>query len=103
MVITDSRTRDVARPVFLTFDGRTEDGEPFAHMVENGVLDAALRDAALAAGAEIVAPDSVVGFRRRHRRGAVTARERRGRSQRASSSPPTASARGSAISPASAR
>jgi 2-octaprenyl-6-methoxyphenol hydroxylase len=62
MVITDSRTRDVARPIFLTFDGRTDDGEPFAHMVENGALNAALTRAAPAAGAEIIAPDSVVGF-----------------------------------------
>ncbi len=30
MVVTDSRTRDVARPVFLTFDGDVEPGEPFA-------------------------------------------------------------------------
>ena len=62
MIITDSRTRDVARPVFLTFDGKTDDGEPFAHMVENGILNAALAQAALAAGAEIIAPDSVVDF-----------------------------------------
>src|SRR4029077_6538152 len=62
MIITDSRTRDVARPVFLTFDGKTDDGEPFAHMVENGILNAALARAALAAGAEIIAPDRVVDF-----------------------------------------
>src|SRR5262249_61911618 len=62
MVITDSRARDVARPVFLTFDGRTDDGEPFAHMVENGDLNGELARAALAAGAGIVAPESVVGF-----------------------------------------
>jgi 2-octaprenyl-6-methoxyphenol hydroxylase len=62
MTITDSRTRDVARPVFLTFDGRTDDGEPFAHMVENGALNAALTRAAVAAGAEIMAPAGVVDF-----------------------------------------
>src|SRR5580704_4663659 len=62
MIITDSRTRDVARPVFLTFDGKTDDGEAFAHMVENGILNAALARAALAAGAEIIAPDRVVDF-----------------------------------------
>ena len=62
MIITDSRTRDVARPVFLTFDGKTDDGEPFAHMVENGILNAALSRAALAAGAEVIAPDTVVDF-----------------------------------------
>ncbi len=62
MVVTDSRTRDVARPVFLTFDGATDDGEPFAHMVENSAMVRALARAAKAAGVEIVAPESVVDF-----------------------------------------
>src|SRR5436305_11766597 len=35
MVVTDSRLSDAIRPVFLTFDGEVEAGEPFAHMVEN--------------------------------------------------------------------
>jgi 2-octaprenyl-6-methoxyphenol hydroxylase len=42
MRITDSRLNDVMRPVFLTFDGDVEPGEPFAHMVENPPLIAAL-------------------------------------------------------------
>src|SRR5499433_2002070 len=42
MVVTDSRLADVVRPVFLSFDGDVEPGEPFAHMVENGPLLAAL-------------------------------------------------------------
>jgi 2-octaprenyl-6-methoxyphenol hydroxylase len=42
MVVTDSRLTDVMRPVFLRFDGDVEPGEPFAHMVENGPLLAAL-------------------------------------------------------------
>jgi 2-octaprenyl-6-methoxyphenol hydroxylase len=42
MVITDSRLGDAVRPVFLTFDGELEPGEPFAHMVENRDLTAAL-------------------------------------------------------------
>jgi 2-octaprenyl-6-methoxyphenol hydroxylase len=62
MVITDSRTRDVARPTFLTFDGATEDGEPFAHMVANSAMVAAVGSAARAAGVEVLAPDSVTGF-----------------------------------------
>jgi 2-octaprenyl-6-methoxyphenol hydroxylase len=62
MVITDSRTGDAVRPVFLTFDGRASDGEPFAHMVLNGDMVGALRDRAAAAGATIVAPDSVDDF-----------------------------------------
>jgi 2-octaprenyl-6-methoxyphenol hydroxylase len=35
MVVTDSRVEDTVRPVFLTFAGEVEPGEPFAHMVEN--------------------------------------------------------------------
>jgi 2-octaprenyl-6-methoxyphenol hydroxylase len=62
MIITDSRTRDVARPVFLTFDGATEEGEPFAHMVPNATLVGAVSKAAAAAGVTLRAPDSVVGF-----------------------------------------
>ena len=42
MVVTDSRLADVVRPVFLSFDGDVEPGEPFAHMIENGPLLAAL-------------------------------------------------------------
>src|SRR5436305_4573150 len=33
MVVTDSRLQDATRPVFLTFAGEVEPGEPFAHMV----------------------------------------------------------------------
>jgi 2-octaprenyl-6-methoxyphenol hydroxylase len=42
MVVTDSRLSDVVRPVFLTFEGDVEPGEPFAHMIENAPLLAAL-------------------------------------------------------------
>src|SRR3954447_19129054 len=35
MVVTDSKLQDATRPVFLTFAGNVEPGEPFAHMVEN--------------------------------------------------------------------
>jgi len=35
MVVTDSRLDDAVRPVFLTFAGELEPGEPFAHMIEN--------------------------------------------------------------------
>src|SRR5258708_3364163 len=47
MEITDSRTGDAVRPIFLTFDGSVSEGEPFAHMVANEPLLSALRDAAL--------------------------------------------------------
>ena len=43
MIVTDSRTTDPVRPVFLTFDGEIAPGEPFAHMVDNKVLNGALR------------------------------------------------------------
>lgn len=42
MVVTDSRLSDAVRPVFLTFEGDVEPGEPFAHMIENAPLLAAL-------------------------------------------------------------
>src|SRR5512143_4207534 len=35
MVVTDSKLEDATRPVFLTFSGHVEPGEPFSHMVEN--------------------------------------------------------------------
>ncbi len=42
MVVTDSRLEDAVRPIFLTFAGEIEPGEPFAHMVENRYLVDAL-------------------------------------------------------------
>ena len=42
MVVTDSRLDDTVRPAFLTFAGEIEPGEPFAHMIENQHLIAAL-------------------------------------------------------------
>src|SRR5580658_2074448 len=42
MVVTDSRLADAVRPNFLTFAGEVEPGEPFAHMIENGLLVDAL-------------------------------------------------------------
>ncbi|MPZ58123.1 MAG: ubiquinone biosynthesis hydroxylase [Rhizobiales bacterium] len=53
MVITDSRLEDAVRPVFLTFDEDVEKGEPFAHMVENGPLVAALLARARDLGANL--------------------------------------------------
>ena len=46
MIVTDSRTADPVRPVFLTFDGEVEEGRPFAHMVPNVAMVRALRGAA---------------------------------------------------------
>src|SRR5256886_11031957 len=42
MAVTDSRLTDKVRPVFLSFGGEVEPGEPFAHMIENRDLVAAL-------------------------------------------------------------
>lgn len=62
VVVTDSRASDVVRPVFLSFDAMTDDGEPVAHMVPNAALTAALLAAAKKAGAGLAIPDSVEAF-----------------------------------------
>jgi len=46
MAVTDSRLSDAMRPTYLTFAGEVEAGEPFAHMVENGLLRDALVETA---------------------------------------------------------
>jgi 2-octaprenyl-6-methoxyphenol hydroxylase len=53
MVVTDSQLADATRPVFLTFGGEVEPGEPFAHMVENRNLIDALAAKAEAAGVDL--------------------------------------------------
>ncbi|EGP09428.1 2-octaprenyl-6-methoxyphenol hydroxylase [Bradyrhizobiaceae bacterium SG-6C] len=53
MVVTDSRLEDATRPIFLTFGGEVEPGEPFAHMVENRHLINALATRAEAEGIEL--------------------------------------------------
>ncbi|MBA5778937.1 ubiquinone biosynthesis hydroxylase [Stappia sp. F7233] len=62
MVVTDSRLRDAVRPVFLTFEGEVAPGEPFAHMVPNGVMVENLLKRAEALGVELLAPDAVADF-----------------------------------------
>lgn len=62
MVITDSRTADPVRPVFLTFDGEAGPGEPFAHMVPNPVLIGPLLDAAKALGVDLRSGTTVETF-----------------------------------------
>jgi len=61
MAITDSKLDDAVRPVFLTFAGEVKPGEPFAHMVENGDLNAALIDKAKAEGVALLT-DTVASF-----------------------------------------
>src|SRR6201999_3057735 len=53
MVVTDSKLEDATRPVFLTFAGDVEPGEPFAHMVENRNLIDVLVARAEAEGVEL--------------------------------------------------
>jgi 2-octaprenyl-6-methoxyphenol hydroxylase len=59
MIVTDSRTHDVVRPVFLTF--ATDEGA-MAHVVPDGVVVEALAKSARRAGVEVVAPETVVDF-----------------------------------------
>ncbi len=53
MVVTDSRLDHAMRPTFLTFDGEIAPGEPFAHMIENGPMIAALLGKARAEGVDL--------------------------------------------------
>lgn len=62
MIVTDSRTADPVRPVFLTFGGEVNPGEPFAHMVANAVMNGALRKKAAALGVDIIEGVAVEGF-----------------------------------------
>jgi len=62
MVVTDSRTADPVRPVFLTFDGEVAPGEPFAHMVANRTLNGALRRRAGELGIDIIEGVAVAAF-----------------------------------------
>src|SRR5476651_123898 len=64
MVVTDSRLEDATRPVFLTFAGHVEPGEPFAHMIENRHLIDALVARAQAEGIDLRAT-TVAGFEQR--------------------------------------
>jgi 2-octaprenyl-6-methoxyphenol hydroxylase len=61
MAITDSRLQDAVRPVFLTFEGDVQPGEPFAHMVENGPLIEALIEKAKQEGV-VLRPAAVADF-----------------------------------------
>ncbi len=64
MIVTDSRTTDPVRPVFLTFDGEVAPGEPFAHMVANKVLNKALRRRAAELDIDIIEGVAVQAFER---------------------------------------
>lgn len=72
MIVTDSRTADPVRPVFLTFDGEVEDGRPFAHMIPNAVLVRALRGVCDRLGIEIRHRLSATGLKTEENRISVT-------------------------------
>ena len=61
MVVTDSKLDDAVRPTFLTFGGEVEEGEPFAHMIENRHLIDALVAKAKQLGIDLRA-GAVTGF-----------------------------------------
>ena len=61
MVVTDSKLDDAVRPTFLTFGGEVEEGEPFAHMIENRLLVDALVAKAKELGVDLRAT-SVASF-----------------------------------------
>ena len=61
MVVTDSKLDDAVRPALLTFGGEVEEGEPFAHMIENRHLVDALAEKAKSLGIELRA-SPVAGF-----------------------------------------
>ncbi|WP_406855569.1 FAD-dependent monooxygenase [Alsobacter sp. KACC 23698] len=58
MTITDSRVSDPVRPVFLDFSGEVGPDEPFAHMVDHGLLLRRLMARARELGVEL-RPDTV--------------------------------------------
>ncbi|MEO1397981.1 MAG: ubiquinone biosynthesis hydroxylase [Pseudomonadota bacterium] len=64
MIVTDSRTSDPVRPVFLTFGdaAHTDDGEPFAHMVPNRAMILALRERAASLGVDVKHGETVETF-----------------------------------------
>ncbi|MFN3347798.1 ubiquinone biosynthesis hydroxylase [Pseudorhodoplanes sp.] len=70
MVVTDSKLDHAMRPSYLTFDGEIAPGEPFAHMIENGPMIAALLDKARAEGVDL-RPVAVTQFH--HQPARVTA------------------------------
>ena len=106
MVVTDSRLDDAVRPVFLTFAGDVEPGEPFAHMIENRYLVDALAAKAREAGVELRTAAVARSFQPRrvaHNACDIDLADGTATARRAFWSPPTARARRSAAAPASPR
>ena len=55
MIVSDSRTNDPVRPVYLSFAGELEPGEPFAHMIMNDELVLSLEAVCRELGVECLA------------------------------------------------
>jgi 2-octaprenyl-6-methoxyphenol hydroxylase len=70
MKITDSGVGDIARPLFLQFEGEVAPGEPFATMVPNRAMNAALLEA-LEGRIDVLAPVEVSGFEARLAHGVI--------------------------------
>jgi 2-octaprenyl-6-methoxyphenol hydroxylase len=68
MTVTDSKLDDAVRSTFLSFGGEVEEGEPFAHMIENRLLVDALVNKAKELGVEMRAT-AVTAFE--HARNAI--------------------------------
>lgn len=62
MKITDSGRGDISRPLFLSFAGDVTPGEPFAHLVPNMAMQAALL-AAVEAKVTFLAPVEIDGLK----------------------------------------
>ncbi|WP_176084970.1 ubiquinone biosynthesis hydroxylase [Martelella sp. HB161492] len=72
MIVTDSKTADPVRPVFLTFADNSATSAPFAHMIPNVVMVRALRRAADDLGIEIRHAASVTAFENEGGRAKIT-------------------------------
>ncbi len=77
MIVTDSRASDPIRPVYLTFSGEVEPGQPFAHMLMNRDLNGALRRRCDELGIEIHQGTPIAGLDRSGVRAVATAKDGR--------------------------
>ena len=71
MHITDSGSGDLARPLFLRFDGDVAPGEAFAHMVPNQASSAALMQA-VEGRIAVIAPADITGWEASEAHGRLT-------------------------------
>lgn len=63
MIVTDSKTSDPVRPVFLTFEGVIADGKPFAHMVPNAAMVGPLRRVCDELGIQVIQGLAIADFK----------------------------------------